>query len=56
MFCFSHTPSRSPTHAFLRPVCDVLCTEDVVLGGVFIARDGFEIQSLAVEKVHFPDF
>lgn len=54
MFCYSHSPSRSPEHAYLRPVCDVLSTEDVVLGGISTSRDGFEIQSLVVEKVSFP--
>ena len=57
MFMYSHSPSASATENFgrLRPRIDILNTERVVLGGVSNATDGYEIQSVVVEKVSFPE-
>mgnify|MGYP006284492755 CR=1 FL=1 len=56
MFMYSHSASEDWRNNFdrLRPRIDVLNTDSVVLGGVQNATDGWEVQSIIVEKVSFP--
>lgn len=57
MFMYSHSPSASSTENFdrLRPRIDVLNAEDVVLGGIHHATDGWAVETMVVEKVSFTE-